>query len=238
MGAEICCRFAQASFDVAVLDRDYVSAQRAADLAGEKGGQATALAVDLTDFDAAKAAVERIESEYGPIDVLVNCAGWDSFMPFLASGPDFWEKIISLNLRTVLNITHPVLARMVTRRSGRVVSIASDAARVGSSGESVYSACKAGLIALSKTLAREHARDGITFNVVCPGVTQTQMLDNFLAAAEAPERLRAAYERSIPMGRLGMPEDVAGSVLFFGSDDAAFVTGQVLSVSGGLTMHG
>lgn len=127
---------------------------------------------------------------------------------------------------------------MVERGGGRIVSIASDAARVGSSGESVYAACKAGVIAFSKTLAREHSRHGVTFNVVCPGATETGMLENFMEAAGDKEKLRVAFQRAVPMGRLGQPEDLPGAVLFFASDDAAFITGQVMSVSGGLTMHG
>ena len=168
----------------------------------------------------------------------MNNAGWDLFTPFLKSGPDFWTKIIDINLRSVLNITHPVLARMSARGAGRIVSIASDAARVGSSGESVYAACKAGVIAFSKTLAREHARKGVTVNCVCPGVTETGMLEAFMDSAGNKEKLREAFTRAIPMGRMGQPDDLAGAILFFASDDAAFVTGQVISVSGGLTMHG
>ncbi|NDH26960.1 MAG: SDR family oxidoreductase, partial [Rhodobacteraceae bacterium] len=164
--------------------------------------------------------------------------GWDVFTPFLKSGPDFWTKIIDINLRSVLNITHPVLASMVTRRSGKIVSLASDAARGGSSGESVYAACKAGIIAFSKTLAREHARHGISVNVVCPGVTETAMLEAFMEEAGDKEKLRQAFARAVPMGRLGQPEDLPGAIVFFASDDANFITGQVLSVSGGLTMHG
>ena len=127
---------------------------------------------------------------------------------------------------------------MAERKRGRVVTIASDAARVGSSGEAVYAACKAGLVALTKTLAREHARDGLTFNVVCPGPTETALFGDFLNAAGNPEKLRESFRRSVPLGRLGSPDDLPGAILFFASDDAAFITGQVLSVSGGLTMAG
>jgi 2-hydroxycyclohexanecarboxyl-CoA dehydrogenase len=127
---------------------------------------------------------------------------------------------------------------MVERGAGRVVTVSSDAARVGSSGEAVYAACKAGVIAFAKTMAREHSRHGITFNVVCPGPTETALLDTVTDAAANPEKLREAFRRAIPMGRLGRPDDLTGAILFFASDDAAFVTGQVLSVSGGLTMAG
>ncbi|MBD1548801.1 SDR family oxidoreductase [Labrenzia aggregata] len=238
IGAATCRRFAEDGAHVVVMDVNDEAAHAVADGIVADGGRATATVADLTDYDAAVAAVARIEKETGPIDVLVNGIGWDVFTPFLKSGPDFWTRIIDINLRGVLNITHPVLARMAERGAGRIVSIASDAARGGSSGESVYAACKAGIIAFSKTIAREHARQGITANVVCPGVTETAMLEKFMEAAGDKEKLRTAFTRAVPMGRLGQPDDLPGAILFFASDDAAFVTGQVLSVSGGLTMHG
>ena len=237
IGSATCLRFAEEGARIAVVDLREDAAAAIATRIRESGGEALAVAVDLTDFDATCAAVTRIEQELGPIDVLVNNAGWDLFTPFLKSGPDFWSKIIDINLRSVLNITHPVLARMAERGGGRIVSIGSDAGRGGSSGESVYAACKAGVIAFSKTIAREHARHNITANVVCPGVTETAMLENFMESAGDKEKLRAAYARAVPLGRLGRPDDLPGAILFFASDDAAFVTGQVLSVSGGLTSH-
>ena len=192
------------------------------------------LPVDITDYE----AVQRAVAEAGPVDILVNNAGWDLFRPFLKTDPAFWQKIISLNLVGAMNLLHCVLPGMVARGRGKVVSVASDAGRVGSSGEAPYSACKGGLIALTKTLAREHARNNIQLNVVCPGLTETGMLEQFMQGAGNPEKLREAYRRAVPMGRLGRPEDPAGAILFFSSDDADFITGQVLSVSGGLTMHG
>jgi len=238
IGAATCHRFARAGARIAVVDINQTAAEAVSAAITETGGIAMAVTVDLSDFEATGRAVATIESELGDIDVLVNGVGWDVFTPFLKSGPDFWSKIIDINLRGVLNITHPVLARMAERRRGRIVSLASDAGRGGSSGESVYAACKAGVIAFSKTIAREHARHGITANVVCPGVTETAMLEAFMEAAGDKEKLRAAFTKAVPMGRLGRPDDLPGAILFFASDDAAFVTGQVLSVSGGLTMHG
>ena len=190
--------------------------------------------VDVTDYEAVKRAV----AQAGPVDILVNNAGWDLFRPFLKTDPAFWQKIISINLLGAMNLLHCVLPGMVERGRGKVVSIASDAGRVGSSGEAPYSACKGGLIALTKTLAREHARNNIQLNVVCPGLTETGMLEQFMRGAGNPDKLREAYRRAVPMGRLGRPEDLPGAILFFASDDADFITGQVLSVSGGLTMHG
>jgi 2-hydroxycyclohexanecarboxyl-CoA dehydrogenase len=191
-------------------------------------------AVDITDYAAVKKAVDAA----GPVDILVNNAGWDLFRPFLKTDPDFWQKIISINLVGAMNALHCVLPGMVERGRGKVVNIASDAGRVGSSGEAPYSACKGGIIALTKTLARELASKNIQLNVVCPGLTETGMLEQFMQGAGKPEKLREAYRRAIPMGRLGKPDDLPGAILFFASDDADFITGQVLSVSGGLTMHG
>lgn len=238
IGAATCLRFAEEGAAVAVVDLNEAAAKAVADQVAATGGKALAVAVDLTDAEATAKAVERIEADLGAIDVLVNGVGWDVFTPFLKSGPDFWSKIIDINLRGVLNITHPVLSRMAERRSGRIVSLASDAARGGSSGESVYAACKAGVVAFSKTIAREHARQGISANVVCPGVTETGMLEAFMESAGDKEKLRVAFTKAVPMGRLGQPGDLPGAIAFFASDDAGFITGQVLSVSGGLTMHG
>jgi len=190
--------------------------------------------VDITDYEAVKKAVEAA----GAVDILVNNAGWDMFRPFLKTDPAFWQKIISINLVGAMNLMHCVLPGMAERGRGKVVNIASDAGRVGSSGEAPYSACKGGIIALTKTLAREMASKNIQLNVVCPGLTETGMLEQFMQGAGNPDKLREAYRRAIPIGRLGKPEDLPGAVLFFASDDADFITGQVLSVSGGLTMHG
>lgn len=190
--------------------------------------------VDITDYAAVKRAVDAA----GPVDILVNNAGWDMFRPFLRTDPAFWQKIISLNLVGAMNVLHCVLPGMVERGRGKIVTVASDAGRVGSSGEAPYSACKGGLIALTKTLARELASKNIQLNVVCPGLTETGMLEEFMKGAGNPEKLREAYRRAIPLGRLGKPEDLPGAIAFFASDDADFITGQVLSVSGGLTMHG
>ncbi len=216
IGAAIVQRFEQAGTRVIVFD-----------LKGDP-------AVDITNYAQVKEAVEAA----GPVDILVNNAGWDMFKPFLKTDPEFWHKIISINLLGAMNLMHCVLPGMVARGGGKVVNIASDAGRVGSSGEAPYSACKGGIIALTKTLARELAGKGIRLNVVCPGLTETGMLEQFMQGAGNPEKLREAYRRAIPIGRLGKPEDLPGAILFFASDDADFITGQVLSVSGGLTMHG
>jgi len=190
--------------------------------------------LDITDHAAVADAVEAFAASVGPPYGLINNAGWDQAMPFVDSGPELWDRVIDINLRGPLNVTHAVLPRMVAAGRGRIVSIASDAGRVGSSGEAVYSAAKGGIIALMKTLAREHARQGITFNSVCPGPTDTPLLESF----DESGRLAEALQRAIPMRRLGKPEDFPGLVAFFLSDDASFITGQTISVSGGLSMHG
>lgn len=238
IGGATCRRFGAEGARVAVFDLNLEAADQVAADIRAAGGQALALRCDITDRASVAAAVAATEAQLGPIDVLVNNAGWDVFKPFLKTAPAEWERLIAINLTGALHMLHAVLPGMAERRYGRIVNIASDAARGGSSGEAVYSACKGGLVALSKTLAREHARQGITVNVVCPGPTDTALLAGVAEGARDPARLLEAFRSAIPLGRLGQPDDLAGAIAFFGSDDAGFITGQVLSVSGGLTMHG
>jgi 2-hydroxycyclohexanecarboxyl-CoA dehydrogenase len=238
IGGATCRRFAQEGARVAVLDLNLEAAERTAASIREAGGAASAFRCDITDRASVDAAVAATEPKCGAIDILVNNAGWDVFRPFTKTEPAQWEKLIAINLVGALHMHHAVLPGMAARKAGRIVNIASDAARVGSSGEAVYAACKAGIVAFSKTIAREHARHGITVNVVCPGPTDTALFADYKEGAGNPEKLVEAFKRSIPLGRIGQPEDLPGAVLFFASDDAAYVTGQVLSVSGGLTMNG
>jgi len=238
IGGATCRRFAAEGANVAVFDRDLAAARKVADAITAAGGRAEAFACDITDRAQVDAAVLATVTRLGPIDVLVNNAGWDIFKPFLKTQPAEWEKLIAINLTGALHMLHAVLPGMVERKYGRIVNVASDAARVGSSGEAVYAACKGGLVALSKTLAREHARHAITVNVVCPGPTDTALLAGFAEGAANPEKLMEAFAKAIPLGRLGQPDDLSGAIAFLASDDAAFITGQVLSVSGGLTMNG
>jgi len=230
IGAAICRRFAEEGAQLLVADRVREAAERVA-----KECKGKALVYDIADYAAAKAAIgER------PVEVLVNNAGWDRFQNFAETKPEEWEQLIAINLRGPLNMHHLVLPQMLKRGSGRIVNISSDAARVGSSssGEAVYSACKGGILAFSKTLAREVARKGITVNVVCPGPTDTPILRGFLGEGEAGQKVYDALVRAIPMKRVGQPADIPGIVAFLASDEAAFITGQVISVSGGLTMAG
>ena len=229
IGSAICRRFAEEGAKVLVADKDEGSASKVA-----QSIHAQALVFDISDYAAAKRAV----ASCGEIHVLVNNAGWDRFQNFLDTDPAEWEQLIAINLRGPLNMHHLVLPQMAARGSGRVVNISSDAARVGSSGESVYSACKGGILSLTKTLARELARKGVTVNAVCPGPTDTPILRGFLGEGEAGQKVYDALVRAIPQKRVGRPDDVPGIVAFLASDEAAYITGQVISVSGGLTMAG
>ena len=238
IGAALCARFATEGAAVAVFDLDAPAGETVAANIRASGGKAIAYAVDISDGERVGAAVARTEQELGPIDVLVNNAGWDRASAFLDTDAALWQKIVAINLMGPLNMHHAVLKGMSARGGGRVVNVSSDAGRVGSSGEAVYSACKGGIIAFSKTMARELARRHININVVCPGPTDTALFRDFAGTGERAEKLKSALVKAIPFGRLGEPDDVAGAVCFLASDDAAFITGQVLSVSGGLTMAG
>jgi 2-hydroxycyclohexanecarboxyl-CoA dehydrogenase len=201
------------------------------------GGRALGCDADVGDGVAVANAVCAVEAELGPLDVLVNNAGWERLVLFVESDPALWDRLITVNFKGALNATHAVLRGMIERRRGRIVTIASDAGRVGSTGEAVYSGCKAALVGFSKALAREVARHGITVNAVCPGPTDTQLLADVMEG-ERGKKILAGMQRAIPLGRLARPEDVAGAVAYLVSDEAGYVTGQVLSVSGGLTMAG
>jgi 2-hydroxycyclohexanecarboxyl-CoA dehydrogenase len=228
IGAAICRRFADEGAQLLVADRNREAAERVA-----RECKGMALVYDIADYGGAKAAIGE-----HCVDVLVNNAGWDRFQNFADTKPQDWEPLIATNLRGPLNMHHLVLPQMLARRAGRIVNISSDAARVGSSGEAVYSACKGGIISFSKTLAREVAGKGITVNVVCPGPTDTPILRGFLGEGEAGQKVYDALVRAIPMKRVGQADDIPGIVAFLASEEAAFITGQVISVSGGLTMAG
>jgi 2-hydroxycyclohexanecarboxyl-CoA dehydrogenase len=230
MGKAIAERLTAEGARVAVTD---VVRETALETAGALDG-AAGYRLDITDAGEVNTRVEEIVAALGPIDALVNNAGWDRLAPFLETDEDLWERLIDINLRGPIRMTKAVLPQMVERQSGRIVNIASDAGRVGSTGESVYSACKAGIIGFGKTIAREVARHGITVNAICPGPTATPLLDSIVG--EGNEKLIESLKRGIPMRRLGEPDDIAGAVAFIVSDDAGFITGQTLSVSGGLTM--
>jgi 2-hydroxycyclohexanecarboxyl-CoA dehydrogenase len=230
IGRAIALRLAAEGARVAATD---LSEEAVRAVAGASSGVVLPLRLDVTDEATIRDAVAACERALGPLDVLVNNAGWDQVEPFVDSTPATWDKLIAINLKGPLSCTRAVLDGMIARGHGRIVSIASDAGRVGSSGEAVYSAAKAGVIGFAKTLAREVAKHGITVNAVCPGPTDTPLLAGI--AAGNP-KLVQALARAVPLGRLGRPEEVAAAVAFLASDDAGFITGQTLSVSGGLTM--
>jgi 2-hydroxycyclohexanecarboxyl-CoA dehydrogenase len=200
------------------------------------GDAALAVRLDVTDSGSVESAVGTVERELGPIEILVNTAGWDEFHPFLDTDEAFWDRIIELNYKGCLRVCRRVVPGMADREYGRVVNISSDAARVGSSLEAVYAGAKAAQVAFGKTLARELARRGVTVNSVCPGPTETPLLEGLLGAGEDSAKMVEALRRAVPMRRLGRPEDVAAAVAFLVSDQAGYITGQTLSVSGGLTM--
>jgi 2-hydroxycyclohexanecarboxyl-CoA dehydrogenase len=206
---------------------------RAAKPVGDAG---IAVTLDVTDSGSVARAVEEVTGALGPVDVLVNNAGWDEFHPFLETDEDFWNRVIEINFKGCLRTTRQIVPAMVERGHGRVVNIASDAGRVGSSLEAVYSGAKGGVIAFTKTLAREVARRGVTANAVCPGPTETPMLAEMTGADEQGAKAIEAMKRAVPMKRLGTPEEVAAAVAFLCSEQASYITGQTLSVSGGLTM--
>lgn len=236
IGRSIALRFAEEGADVAIFDMDLDGGKETVRMIKEANGKATAYQVDITDRAQIDDAVAAVQKE-GPVDVLVNNAGWDRMVSFLETDADFWKKVIDINLYGPLHMHHAVLPGMVENGGGRIINISSDAGRVGSSGEAVYSACKGGIISFSKTVARELARAGVQVNVVCPGPTDTPLFAA-VAVGDTGTKIAEGLKRAIPMRRLADPSDFPGIVCFLASDDAGFITGQTISVSGGLTMHG
>jgi 2-hydroxycyclohexanecarboxyl-CoA dehydrogenase len=221
---------------VAVADIRADGAHEAAGAVTAAGGRAIALTMDVCDAGGVRAAVAEAARALGPVDVLVNNAGWDELRPFLETDEAFWERVIDINFKGCMRVTQAVLPAMVDNGFGRVVNIGSDAGRIGSSLESVYAGTKGAVIAFTKTIAREMARTGVTANVVCPGPTRTPLLDAIVAGREDADNVIRAMTRAVPMKRLGEPDEVAAAVAFLASEQAGFITGQTLSVSGGLTM--
>jgi 2-hydroxycyclohexanecarboxyl-CoA dehydrogenase len=234
IGRALVLRLAEEGCKVAIFDLSTAAGDETAKLAG--GATVKTWQVDVSDFDAVQAAVEAVESELGPIWVLVNNAGWDKPQPFLATDPAFWEKVIAINLKGNLNTHFAVAGRMVQNGGGRIINIASDAAKVGTAMEAVYSACKGGLISFTKSIARELARKNVLANCVCPGPTNTPMMAEVAGEGPEAEKWKEALVRGIPLRRMGEPEDYAGIVALLASDDGAYITGQAISVSGGMNM--
>ncbi len=236
IGRAIALALASEGRLVAVADVRTAEARAVAAEITEAGGRAEAVALDVTDPLSVRAGIASAVSVLGPLEILINNAGWDELRPFTETDEEFWERVLDVNFKGALRMTHALLGGMVERGFGRIVSIGSDAGRVGSSLESVYAGAKGGLIAFMKTIAREAARDGVTANTVCPGPTDTPLLAAIATAQQDAERVIVAMTRAVPMRRLARPEEIAAAVAFFASEEAAFITGQTLSVSGGLTM--
>jgi 2-hydroxycyclohexanecarboxyl-CoA dehydrogenase len=216
---------------VAVADILHREAKETAQAIG-----AIAVHLDVTDTASVSKGVAEVQERLGPIEILVNNAGWDELRPFLETDEEFWNNVIEVNFKGCLRLCHRVVPRMVQRNWGRVVNISSDAARVGSSLEAVYSGAKGAVISFTKTLARETARNGVTVNAVCPGPTETPLLEQLTTNTERGAKAIESMRRAVPMRRLGMPQEVGAAVAFLASEQAGFITGQTLSVSGGLTM--
>jgi 2-hydroxycyclohexanecarboxyl-CoA dehydrogenase len=231
IGAATACGLAGDGYIVGVADVASERASRVCDEITQAGGSAQPFAVDVADLSAITAMADQVVESLGAPSVLVNCAGWDEMQPFIDTGPEFWIRVLDINLRGVIAVTHAFYPHLVATR-GRIVNVSSDAGRVGSSGETVYAGAKAGVIGFTKSTARELAHAGVTVNCVCPGPINTAFLD------KNPPKLRDALIRAIPMRRIGEPVDVWYAIRYFASPEASYVTGQVLSVSGGLTMCG
>ncbi|WP_180954428.1 SDR family NAD(P)-dependent oxidoreductase [Bacillus sp. V5-8f] len=233
IGREIARTLASRLMKVVVADINIENANETVSSIKEEGYEAKSVFCDVTDLESVKSAVEESLNAYKKIDVLINNAGWDKVEPFLKSEPDTWKKIVDINLLGHIHTCKKILPIMIENGYGKIVNIASDAGRVGSSGEAVYSAAKGGVIALTKTLAREMARYKLNINCVAPGPSDTPL---FKEIGSYNEGLAGALEKAIPFRRLAQPKDIAGAVAYFVSDEAEYVTGQTLSVSGGLTM--
>ena len=233
IGASAAAHLHAAGAKVTLLGRRMEPLQQTAERIG-----GYAVSCDVTQPGQIAKAFDEARTLNGPIELLVVNAGIAESAPFHKMTRESWDRIIAVNLRGTIGVTRAVLDGMIDRSRGRIIHIASDAGRVGSSQEAVYSACKGGIIAFTKTVAREVARKGITLNTVCPGPTDTPLLAAVAGADERGQKIRAALVSAIPMKRVGQPDDIPGAVCFLASDDAAFITGQTISVSGGLTMHG
>jgi 2-hydroxycyclohexanecarboxyl-CoA dehydrogenase len=233
IGRATAIRLAAEGAAVVIADLNAEDAGEVATTINAEGGRALALEVDVTDAPGVRAMTERAVSTFDKVDILISNAGWDRAAQFADTDEELWDRVIAINYRGHLATTHAVLPYMTERGGGRIVTVASDAGRVGSSGEVVYSGAKGAVIAFSKGLAREVARHGITVNCVAPGLVDTPLLAGI---AEGHEKLIGAIVRSIPLGRTGLPDEIAAAICFFASHDAAYITGQTLSVNGGLTM--
>ena len=238
IGRSIVELMAAAGADVLIGDLRLEAAQATAkEVATNSGRAVTALQVDVSKFDEVQRFCDAAIQHLGKVDVLINDAGWDHLTPFLKTNPDEWEKIIAINFKGVIHTCYAMLPHMVQRKVGAIVNVSSDSARVGSFGEAIYAGSKAAVVAFSKTLAREHARDNIRVNVVCPGLAETALVDE-MNEDEFARKILGSIVNAIPMKRYARPEEIASMVVFLASGASGYITGQVVSVDGGLTMVG
>ncbi len=239
IGRAIAHEFANAGSDVVIGDFRFDEATKTAlELSEVSGNRVVAVRTDVTSLE----EVHRLRDEalrlFGKIDVLVNSAGWDRLLPFIKTTPDMWDRVIAINFKGVVHTCHAILPHMVRRKQGAIVNLSSDTAHVGSFGEAIYAASKAAVIAFSKTLAREHARDSIRVNSLCPGLVDTPLIEEMKDDDEFTRKILDSIVNYIPFKRLGRPEEIAAMAMFLASDAASYVTGQVFSVNGGLNMVG
>jgi 2-hydroxycyclohexanecarboxyl-CoA dehydrogenase len=232
IGKAVALKLAEEGADVGVVDINIQTAGETAAEIKKLNRHSIALQADVTDFEQVKGMVEKVIKDLGRVDILVNNVGWDIIQPFIENTVEYWDKVIAINFKGALYCTRVVLDDMVKRGNGKIINISSDAGRVGSLGETCYAGAKGGVIAFTKSLAREVARYKINVNCVCPGPTDTPLFRG------QPEKVRESLERAIPFRRVAKPEDIAGAVSFFASKESDYITGQVISVSGGLTMAG
>jgi 2-hydroxycyclohexanecarboxyl-CoA dehydrogenase len=238
IGRAVVQAFTEAGADVVIADLRIDDADDTAmKISGTSGRRVVAIQTDVTKREEVEKLRDETLSVFGKIDVLVNCAGWDRLLPFLKTTPDLWQKVLTINFLGVVNMCHVILPHMVERKQGAIVNISSDTGLVGSFGEAIYASSKAAIMAFSKTIAREHARDNIRVNVVSPGLCDTPLIDE-MRADEFTAKILASIVNFIPLKRLGRPEEIAPMVVFLASDAASYITGQVYSINGGLNMVG
>ena len=233
IGRATALKFAEFGGTVAALDIDDERAARAAAEIAESGGRAIHIQADITNYQQVREAAQKVKEAFGRIDVLANCAGWDKIELFMQNEPDLWDKLINVNLKGLIYCTRAVLEYMIQQRAGSIVNVSSDAGKVGSTGEAVYSAAKGGVISFTKSIAREMARYNIRVNCICPAPTDTPL---FREVASTMPKVVEKIQKSIPLGRIARPEEQASAIVWLASEDASFITGQALSVNGGLNM--
>ncbi len=233
IGRATAARFAELGADVAIFDVNEKSADETIKIINKAARRGIFIPTDVTDFAQVKAAVAKTLAEFGQIDALASVVGWNEHSFFMQQEPEFWHKVVAINLWGQIHAARAVLDSMIARGKGAIVTVASDAGRVGTNGETMYAAAKGGVIAFTKSLAREVSRFGIRVNCVCPGVSDTPM---FQAVAGHQPKILESIVKLVPMKRIARPEEPAEAIVFLASDSASYVTGQTLSVNGGLNM--